>query len=50
MQLILICPIFYKEIYESNLQLIVKLLQKKRVEPNLFKVSEGCILTDEFEN
>ena len=41
-------PIFYKEIYESSLQLIVNLLQRKRVETILFSVSDGCTLTKEL--
>ena len=45
MRHLLICPISYKELYESNLQLIVNLLQREGVETILFSVSDGCTLT-----
>jgi hypothetical protein len=49
MHRIIIGPIFYKEIYESNLQPIIIQLQRKRVETILFNVSDGCTLTNELE-
>jgi len=49
MRHIIICHIFYKELYESNLQLIVNLLQTEGVETILFSVSDGCNLTRELK-
>jgi len=47
---VIICPIFYKEIYELRLQLIVNLLQRNPLETILLNVSAGCALTNELEN
>ena len=40
MRHLIICPIFYKELYESYLQLIVNLLQREGIETILFSVSD----------
>jgi predicted nucleotide-binding protein (sugar kinase/HSP70/actin superfamily) len=49
MRHLIICPIFYKELYESYLQLIVNLLQREGIETILFSVSDWCTLTRELK-